>query len=200
MLNLFFLFRACAYDLFSVHIFQHPYFSLHRLYTSFLYGVDVDYISTRRCTESRWDSLDGMTVCLVALVTSVLFADNRIVVAVLWVVQHNVSMTTSKNGRLILKWTLGSRERVENQPTIIRCAEHYQPFTNECAENYQPITNVVGRDTWVCWFFLLCFVQNNADVVVVHQKQHGRDSNIICIVSRRSRQDRLLTSWPLVCI
>ena len=30
MLNLFILFRACAYDLFSVHIFQHPYFSLQR--------------------------------------------------------------------------------------------------------------------------------------------------------------------------
>ena len=34
MLNLFFLFRACAYDLFSVHIFQHPYFSLHRNVTT----------------------------------------------------------------------------------------------------------------------------------------------------------------------
>ena len=53
--------------------------------------VDVDHLSTRRCTESRWDSLDGMTGCLVALVTSVLHADNRIEVAVLWVVQHNIS-------------------------------------------------------------------------------------------------------------
>ena len=30
MQNLFILFRACAYDLFCVHIFQRPYFSLQR--------------------------------------------------------------------------------------------------------------------------------------------------------------------------
>ena len=84
-----------------------------------------------------------MTGCLVALVTCVLHADNRVVVAVPWVVQHNVShvdvgerMTTSKNGRLryVHKWTLGSRERAENESMTIKWAEK----------------RVVVRVTWVC--------------------------------------------------
>ena len=65
--------------------------------------------------------------------TCVLHADNRVVVAVLWVVQHSVShvdvgvqMTTSKNGRhiYVYKWTLGSRGRAENEPRTIKCAEN----------------------------------------------------------------------------
>ena len=36
-------------------------------------------------------------------------------------------------------------------------------------------------------------VANNA-VVVVRQKQHGRQSNTTHLASRRSRQDRLLTN------
>ena len=53
--------------------------------------LNVDNLSTRRCTESRWHSLDGMTGgggggdggCLIALVSCILHADNRVVVAVL---------------------------------------------------------------------------------------------------------------------
>ena len=53
--------------------------------------LDVDNLSTRRCTESRWHSLDGMTGggggggsgCLDALVSCILHADNRVVLAVL---------------------------------------------------------------------------------------------------------------------
>ena len=50
--------------------------------------LDVDNLSTRRCTESRWHSLDGTTGgggggCLFALVSRILHADNRVVVAVL---------------------------------------------------------------------------------------------------------------------
>jgi len=108
-------------------------------------------------------------------------------------------MTTSKNGLLIYvyKWTLGSHERAENQPITIKCAENYQPITGECAENYQPITNEWSLGTRGCaenYFVETIFVDNKADVMVVCQKQHGRDSNTIHIASRRSRQDRLLTS------
>ena len=76
--------------------------------------------------------------------TSVLHADNRVDVAVLRVVQHNVShvnvgerLTTSKSGRLIYvhSWMIGSRERAENEPMTIKYAESYQPVTNECAES-----------------------------------------------------------------
>ena len=82
-------------------------------------------ILTRRCRH--WDPLNRMTGCLVALVTCVLHAENRFIVAVLWVVQHNVShvdvgerMTTSKTGRLIYvhSWTLWSRGWVEALQTI----------------------------------------------------------------------------------
>ena len=51
--------------------------------------LDVDNLSTRRCTESRWHSLDGTTGggggggCIVALISRILHADNRVVVAVL---------------------------------------------------------------------------------------------------------------------
>ena len=97
------------------------------VYRLLLQGVDVDNVSIRRCTESRWDPLDRMTGCLGVLVTYVLHADG-VVVAV--VVQHNVShvdvgerMTTSKNGRLMYvhRWSLESRGRAEN----------IQPITNE---------------------------------------------------------------------
>ena len=124
--------------------------------------VDVDNLSTRRCTESRWDSLDGMTGggCLVALVSCNLHADNRVVVAVLWVVQHNVShvdvgerMTTSKTGRAIIvyKWTLGSRGWVENEPMTIKCAEmlptNHKVVCRKLTTNHK---RVVVRVTWVC--------------------------------------------------
>jgi len=61
----------------------------------------------------------------------------------------------------------------------------YEPTRNEwplgtrgCDENYFVQNNVV---------------ENNADVVV-RQEQHRRESNTIHFVSRRSRQDRFLTS------
>ena len=100
------------------------------VYRQVLQGVevDVDHLSTPRCTVSRWDSLDGMTGgCLVALVTCIFDADNRVVVAVLWVVSHidfGERMKTSKTDRLIYvhSWTLGSRGRAENEPMTIQCA------------------------------------------------------------------------------
>jgi len=97
-------------------------------------------------------------------------------------------MTTSKKVRLINihKCTLGSRERAEIEAVTIKCAESYQPITNEwslwsrrCTEHY---------------FVETIFAENNAVVVVVLQKQQGRDSITIHIASHRSRQDRLLTS------
>ena len=53
--------------------------------------VDIDNLLTRRCTDSRWDPVDRMTGCLVALVTCVLHSDDGVVVAVRWVVEHKVS-------------------------------------------------------------------------------------------------------------
>ena len=60
----------------------------------------------------HWDPLNRMTGCLVARVTCDLHAETQIVVAVLWVVQHNVShvdvgerMITSKTGLIyVLAW------------------------------------------------------------------------------------------------
>ena len=101
-------------------------------------------------------------------------------------------MTTSKNGRLIYvhSWTLGSHERAENEPVTIKCAESYQPITNECAESYQPITNEWSLGSRGCAENI--FAKNKAGVVVVvRQKQHGRESNTIHIASRRSCQDPL---------
>ena len=78
------------------------------VYRLLLQDVDVDNLSIRRCTGSRWESLSRMTDCLVVIVTYVLHADGVVVAVVLSVDQHNVShvdvgeqMTTSKNGRLI---------------------------------------------------------------------------------------------------
>ena len=58
------------------------------------FEVDVDNLSTRRCTESRWDSLDGMTgggSCLVALSTYVLHANDGVIeAAVVSMFRHNI--------------------------------------------------------------------------------------------------------------
>ena len=71
-------------------------------------------------------SIDRVTGCLV-FVTSVLHADGD-VVAVLWVVRHNVShidvrerMTTSTNGGLtyVLRESLQSRERAEKVVNVV---------------------------------------------------------------------------------
>ena len=103
------------------------------------YHFNCFRVFTRRCRH--WDPLNRNTGCLVALVTCVLHAENRFVVVVLWVVQHNVShvdvgerMTTSKTGRPIYvhKRTLGSRGWVETlQPITTRqpCTVTLQPIT-----------------------------------------------------------------------
>ena len=110
---------------------------------------DVDKLSMRRCTVWRWEPLNWMTVCLVVLVTYALHADGVVVAVVVSVVELNGShvdvgerMTTSKIRRVIYvpRWSLGSRERAENEPFKIKFAEN-EPITSECAENYQPITN-----------------------------------------------------------
>ena len=70
-------------------------------------------------------------------------------------------------------------------------------MTIRCADSYQPITNVCSLWSRGCTendFVETIFVENNAVVVVVRQKQQGRESNTIHIASHRSRQERLLTS------
>ena len=88
-------------------------------------------------------------------------------------------MTTLKNGRLIYvhRWSLGSRERAENQPITNKCAET-QPITKECAENYHPITNVWSVGTRRCaehYFVETIFAENNAVVVV---RQHTARTSV----------------------
>ena len=87
-----------------------------------LQGVVVDNLSIRCCTGSRWEPLDRMSGCLVALVTYVLHADGVVVAVVLSVVQHNVSHVD-----------IG--EQMTNSKTAVlytfRSAENYQPITNE---------------------------------------------------------------------
>ena len=105
-------------------------------------------------------------------------------------------MKISKNGRLIYvhRWSLGSRQRAENQQITNKCAEN-KPVTKGCAENYQPITNEWSLGTRGCtehYFVETIFVENNADVVV-RQKQHGRLNNTTHLASRQSRQDLLFT-------
>ena len=59
MQNLFILFRACAYDLFSVHISQRPYFSLQRN-SKVVYGLCNLYCarSTTRVIQLNSDDRD----------------------------------------------------------------------------------------------------------------------------------------------
>ena len=78
------------------------------VYRLLLQGVNIDNLSIRRCTGSRWDPLEQMTSCLVVIVTSVLHVDGVVAAVLLSVVQHNVShvdvrerMTISKNDCLI---------------------------------------------------------------------------------------------------
>ena len=77
------------------------------VYHLLLQGVDVDNFSIHLCTESRWDSLDRMTGCLVDIVSYVLHADGVVVAVVLPVVHITLAMSMSENGRLIHvhKWS-----------------------------------------------------------------------------------------------
>ena len=70
-------------------------------------------------------------------------------------------------------------------------------MTIKYAKSYQPITNewsLCSRECIENYFVETIFAESKAVVVVVREKQQGRDRNTIHIASHRSRQHRLLTS------
>ena len=118
------------------------------------YHFNCFRVFTRRCRH--WDPLNRNTGWLVALVTCVLHAENRFVVVVLWVVQHNVShvdvgerMTTSKTGRLIYvhKRTLGSRGWVGGNVTT----NHNSTTMHGDVTTNHNSTNTLGDTTTHCY-------------------------------------------------
>ena len=113
--------------------------------------------------------MTGYLVVLVTLVTYVLHAkDGLIEAAGVSVFQHSVSSHDN----------VGERMTTSQNSRVIYVYK-WALGSRGWVEN-EPMT--------------IKFSENSAVVVVVRHKQHGRDSSTIHIASRRSRQDRLLTS------